>query len=81
MAAAPWPFPRLKAPFELLVTWPADRFGRVDADNPLKPLPAYLQRIETIDRYGRRLLVEFRRPWLSCRVALRAYGGEADLQR
>jgi Holliday junction resolvase RusA-like endonuclease len=69
------PYLRIKGPYELLVKFPIDEFTLFDADNCLKALSDWLQRVEIIenDRYARRLVVEWGEAPVGCRIRVRAW--------
>jgi len=68
------PYPRLRTPYELEVQFAEVEFGRFDADNRIKPLSDWMQRVELIenDNLARRITIEWS-PEVAegCRVRLR----------
>lgn len=72
-------YPRIIGAYELLVTFPLKEFGKWDADNRLKALCDWLQRVEIVenDRLARWLCVTWGEAPEGCRVRIRAYQTEA----
>jgi hypothetical protein len=73
IVARPWP--RIPDCYELGVTYSKDKFGTFDADNCLKPLSDWLQRVKLIqnDKLCRRLVVEWGEAPVGCRVRIRPW--------
>jgi hypothetical protein len=69
------PYPRIRGPYELFVKFPVDEFTLFDADNCLKALSDWLQRVELIenDRYARRLVVDWGEAPTGCRIRVRPW--------
>lgn len=68
-------YPRIAGPYELWVTFPTKEFTRYDADNHLKALSDWLQRVEMIqnDRLARWICVMWGEAPAGCRVRIRPW--------
>lgn len=68
-------YPRLVGPYELIVTFPVQEFGKYDPDNRIKPLSDWLQRVEIIqnDCMARDIRITWGDAPEGARVQVRAY--------
>jgi Holliday junction resolvase RusA-like endonuclease len=69
-------YPHIKGPYELIVALPEKDFGKYDADNRIKVLSDWLQRVQIIenDKLCRELWVRWTASISAgCRVSVRAW--------
>lgn len=72
-------YPRIIGPYELWVTFPVAEFGQYDADNHVKALSDWLQRVEIIenDRKARWICLMWGEAPEGCRMRVRPWMEQA----